>query len=216
MAALGVAAVLVAGCGGSGAHHHDAASGTTAASGTGCISALTRATRATLAASSLTVTQDPWRERPVDPAVAGGASEVITYQAPDRYHVVPRPAAGGGRPLPEQIFVGHRAWQGSSRTGWVEYTTAQPPDVLRWLAVPGTARVATWTGSRCAFSAKVAEGRVSGQAAVDGGTISSLTMTLEAGRSTIDMSYGVTRVGASPPVGPPRPAAPARSTSTST
>ncbi len=205
-AAMLMAALLVAGCSGSGGSSHGpaaASTGATATSGRDCLSTLHRATAATLAASSLTLTEDPWRERPADPTVTGGGSVVVTYQAPDRSHAVPRRPAGMHAPVVEQITIGRRGWEGSDASGWVAYSTPRAPDVLAWLRVPAVARRATSAGSGCAFTATVAQGRVVGQATFDRGTISSLVMTLTTHLATIDMSYHVTRVGTTPAIHPP-------------
>jgi hypothetical protein len=215
-AVAAVAVLLVAGaCGGSDRHAASSTStsvplpaasgvwrgGTSGPDGQDCLGALRRAGSATLAATSFTVAQDAWREQPASSTVSGGGAAVITYSAPDRFHVRPSsPTRAGQGPL-EQIFVGPHAWQGSTRSGWVAYTTHAPTDPIRWLRVPGDATRARWSGGWCTFVADVEEGTVTGQVGLDpSGHLARLQMTLTTGSDTIAMGYRVSRLGSSPPV----------------
>ena len=172
--------------------------------GSGCLELLHDATAATLAARSLTVDQDAWQERPAGATLSGGGAAVITYQAPNRFHVVPVVAGATGRAGVEQIFVGSQAWQGSAASGWVAYHSRQEVDPLHWLRVPGSATEAGWSRDSCAFSGRVPEGGVAGRAQVDrSGHLATLTMTVTTGRGTVTMTYRVSRVGSSAPVAAP-------------
>ena len=179
--------------------------GPTGPEGSDCLELVRHATSATLSASSLTLAEDAWRERPASSTVTGGGAAVITYQAPDRFHIAPVQPVGGRRAPVEQIFIGPHAWQGSARAGWVAYHSRQPTDPLRWLRVPGSARRARWSEGACTFAATVSQGEVVGRVGLDGaGRIATLTMTLTSAGSTIQMGYRVTRVGSSPRVLAPR------------
>jgi hypothetical protein len=179
------------------------APGPTGSAGSDCVAILRRATSSTLGARSLTVDQSAWREHPAGSTVSGGGAAVITYQAPDRYHVVPTTTSNRGAPI-EQVLIGRRWWQGSAATGWARYTTHQPTDPLRWLRVPARANRASWSGDACAFTATVPEGTIRGRAQVDArGHLLTLTMTLVSHGHTIEMAYDVSRVGSSPGIGTP-------------
>jgi hypothetical protein len=204
-----LALTIVAGCSGSSAHRTSARSATTVAlgptgpAGSDCLTRLRRAGAATLAARSLTLDQAAWREHPAGATVSGGGAAVITYQAPNRYHVVPTGSTHGA--AIEQTVIGGRAWQGSASAGWVRYTTHQPIDPLRWLRIPGRAAGASWSGDACAFTAKVAEGTIRGRAQIDAhGHLLAVTMTLVSHGHTIEMVYRVSRVGSSPTIDTPR------------
>jgi hypothetical protein len=174
--------------------------------GSGCLHTLHRAGAATLAAGSFTVAQDAWREQPASSTVSGGGAAVITYSAPDRFHVRPASVTRSRRIPVEQIFIGPQAWQGSARAGWSAYTTDRPTDPVRWLRVPAAATRATWAGGWCAFSADVKEGSVTGKAGLDwSGHLADVTMTLRTSSGSIQMSYRVSRVGSSPRVVAPVP-----------
>ena len=177
--------------------------GTTGRVGSDCTTTLRRAAASTLAARNLTLDQSAWRERPAGATVSGGGAAVITYEAPDRYHVVPTTASSRGAPV-EQILIGRRSWQGSASSGWVRYTTLQPTDPLRWLRVPGVATRASWSGDSCVFTATVPEGTVRGRAQLDAeGRLLTLTMTLVSQGHTIEMAYRVSDVGSSPRIDTP-------------
>ncbi|HVN49976.1 MAG TPA: hypothetical protein VMT43_01015 [Acidimicrobiales bacterium] len=203
------AVLLVAGCTGSTSHGPSSATtsialGPTGPEGTDCLTRLHRATVSTLGAPSLTLVQAAWHEQPAGATVSGGGAAVVTYQAPDRYHVVPATGSGHASPV-EQLFVGRRAWQGSARDGWVRYTSHHPSDPLRWLRVPARATRASWAGDSCTFSATVPEGAVRGRAQIDAdGHLLTLDMTLTAQGHTIRMAYRVEAVGSSPPITTPR------------
>jgi hypothetical protein len=208
MAVTLAAAALLAVSGCTATHTSSSSSGTAAASvvthpsGTGCRDELIRAARSTLSAPSFTVDQSPWREHLDGPTVAGGGAATISFQAPDRERVVP--SAVSGRTPPEVIVIGRRWWQGSTSLGWAAFTTRTPSDPLAWLRPPLRATAATWDATACHFTARVAQGQVSGEATLSAGRMTALSMRLRDGGTTIDMAYRITRIGSSPPVTAPR------------
>jgi hypothetical protein len=204
LTALAVGVLLMAGCTG----HHDssrAGRGTTTTSlppqGSDCRKELTSATRRVLDASGFTVVQDPWRESGHGPTVSGGGAATITFQSPDREHVVP--ASTGRGAVVELVVIGRTWWEGSARQGWARFTTHAPSDPLDWLAVPERTSHATWDGAVCRFTATSRYGSVVGGASLSGPYLSELAMTLHDRAMTIKMHYRVSDVGSSPPVSAP-------------